>query len=103
MFPSRASPTEVFLSGSDVGILASTDLLDGRLLASLGAFNGMSLGLLGDGTQSRGAVFGARMDVNPLGRFGFAEGDMDRGPFRMGIGFGMVYRPATQFDDKGFE
>lgn len=105
MFPNRAGPNEVFLSGSDPGVLLSTDLAAGRILASLGAFNGSSLGLIGSALfeSSRGPVFCGRVDINPLGRFGFAEGDLDRGPLRLGVGFGALYRPATQFDAKGFD
>lgn len=102
MFPTRSSANEAFNSGSDQGALANLDLFDGRLLGSVGAFNGSSLGLLQDSDDSRGLVYSFRADVNPVRRFAFSEGDLDRGPLRIGIGSGMLYRPAKMFDSAGF-
>ena len=76
MFPERSGPNEVFLRGSDLGVLAETNLLDGRILGSVGSFNGADAGLYGD---SRGVLYTARFDLNPLGSFGFF------GDLRMGL------------------
>jgi hypothetical protein len=102
MFPTRAAPNEVFLSGSDRGALASLHLYD-RALVSLGAFSGGSLGLSPDAASARGLVYSLRADVEPIGRMASAEGDYARGPLRFGAGFGALYRAADVFDASGYE
>jgi hypothetical protein len=100
LFPTRARPNEVFLSGSDFGAQARTRIKDGHLIASIGAYNGDSLGLRIENQTARGVVLSARIDANPFGDFGFQGGDHKRGPFRIGVGGGVLYRPATLFDER---
>lgn len=100
MFPARSPPNEVFLSGADLGALAQLNLGDGIFVTSLGAFNGNSLGLTFPNAVARGVVFSYRADVNPFGEFAQGEGDSERGPFRLGVGFGAMYRPARLFDER---
>ena len=100
MFPTRAPANEIFLSGADLGALARLDLADGIFITSVGAFNGSSLGLRLDNATPRGVVFAYRGDLSPLGRFRFGEGDLERGPFRLGFGFGATFWPATLFDER---
>lgn len=103
MFPNRPGPNEVFQSGSDQGILASGEWLDGRLQASAGVFTGTSLGLLPANTESRGFLYSARVDGNPLGRLPEAETDFSRGKLRFGVGVGALYRTGTLFTRTGYE
>ncbi len=98
VFPNRSEPNQVFQSGSDFGAMLYGNFADGVVITSLGAFNGDSLGLGIPGTTEQGAVFSARLDINPFGKFAFGEGDYGRGPFRLGVGGGMLVRPITLFD-----
>jgi len=100
MFPERSGPNETFLSGSDMGALAKTDLLDERILASAGIFNGTSTGLFG--TQRQSVLYTSRIDINPLGSFGFSETSEWQGPFRLGVGGGLIHNPYTAFDNNGY-
>jgi hypothetical protein len=99
MFPSRSAPNDRFLSGADLGALAAGDFLDGIVVTSLGVFNGASLGLRSPTVEPRGIVLSFRGDVNPFGRFLYeGEGDPKRGPFRLGLGGGLLFGPTTIFD-----
>jgi len=100
MFPERSGPNETFLSGSDMGALARTQFLDDRILASAGIFNGTSTGLFN--TQRRSVLYTSRVDINPLGSFGFSETSEWQGPFRIGIGGGLIHNPYTAFDNNGY-
>jgi len=102
LFPNRSQPNEVFVSGSDLGVLAEGNFGDGRLRGSVGIFNGSSLGLQLRKTVPRGIVYSFRADVNPFGDFPFWEGDAKRGRFRLGLGGGLLYRPETLFNDAGY-
>jgi len=104
LFPNRSRPNEQFLSGADFGALAGVNAFDGILLASVGAFQGSSLGLnVGEGNSpnnvtGRGVVFSGRVDVNPFGDFPFGAGGPVQRDFRLGVGFGALVRPLTLFD-----
>jgi hypothetical protein len=101
MFPNRAPPNEAFQSGADIGALVHTSLLEGVVEGSFGVFNGSSLGFGGvQDVVARGVVLALRADVNPFGAFPFVEGDTEVGPFRLGIGWGGMYRPATLYDEE---
>ncbi len=102
MFPNRASPNEVFVSGSDVGALVQTKLAGGVFTGSVGAFLGESLGLTLEGLTPRGVVLSARADAQPFGPFQVGEGDPFEGPFRLGLGAGALVRPAELFDRTGY-
>ncbi|MAY80451.1 MAG: hypothetical protein CL930_06650 [Deltaproteobacteria bacterium] len=99
MFPERAGPNEVFLRGSDLGVLAETNLWDERVLGSIGTFNGANAGLYGN---THGVLYTARIDLNPLGSFGFSETSEWAGPFRFGVGSGIIYNPYTAYDSAGY-
>ena len=99
MFPRRSAPNNVFLFGTDLGGLASLGIYDDRVEVSGGVFNGTGLAI-GESNE-RGALYATRIDVNPLGGFAFSEGDLDRGPFRFGVGGGLLYFPSRLFDDAG--
>jgi hypothetical protein len=99
MFPRRSAPNNVFLFGTDLGGLASLGIYDNRVEVSGGVFNGTGLAI-GESNE-RGALYATRVDVNPLGGFPFAEGDLGRGPFRFGLGGGLLYFPSRLFDDAG--
>jgi hypothetical protein len=103
MFPSRPGPNEVFVSGADQGVLAVAHPLDDRIVASVGMFNGASLGLLQDATTRRSPLFSGRIDVAPLGKFSLTEADFDRGGFRFGLGVGGLYTSGTTFGSSGYE
>lgn len=103
MFPTRAGPNEEFLSGSDRGLLAEVSVLEGRTRASAGAFHGGSLLLSSELESTRGLVYSLRTDVEPLGQLPAAENDFERGPFRFGIGFGLLFRDAKVYDATGYE
>jgi len=104
LFPNRSGPNESFVSGADLGALVQGNVAKGILTTSLGVFNGDSLGLLFEDTVARGVVLSFRADVNPFGALSFDEGDAGRGPFRLGLGFGALWRPATWYDSRtGFE
>ncbi|MEZ4447388.1 MAG: porin [Polyangiaceae bacterium] len=98
LFPSRSSANQVFFSGSDVGALIRGRFFDGIFYTSLGVWEGSSLGLNLADTTPRGVTLSYRADINPFGDFPFGEGDKERGPFRLGLGFGGIYRPTTIYD-----
>jgi hypothetical protein len=100
MFPERSGPNEVFLQGTDLGGLMETDLFDGRILGSVGVFNGTGSPITS--SEQQGVLYTARMDLNPLGSFGFNETSEWKGPFRIGVGAGMVHNPYTAFDEAGY-
>ncbi|HET6612874.1 MAG TPA: hypothetical protein VFG83_12830 [Kofleriaceae bacterium] len=99
MFPSRSGPNEVFLSGTDLGALA-TFAPSARFKVQAGVFNGTDATSFME--QVRGVLLALRADANLLGAFPFAEGDPLRGPLRIGIGAGLLYFPAQGFDSTGF-
>jgi hypothetical protein len=103
MFPARPGPTQVFMTGADWGLMASTALLERRMLLSFGVFNGSSLGLGDPATTSLGPALNLFFDVHPLGRMPRAEGDPQRGPFRFALGGGTIYRNGVLFDRTGYE
>jgi hypothetical protein len=103
MFPTRPEPTRVFMIGADQGIATTTTFLDERLLLSAGVFNGSSLELQVPGTTALGPVYSAVIDVQPLGKMPDMEGDPKRGPFRFGLGTGMIYRTGKLYDETGYE
>ena len=98
--PERSGPNETFLSGSDMGALAKSQLFDQRILASAGVFNGTSTGVFA--TQRRSVLYTSRVDINPLGSFGFSETSEWQGPFRIGVGAGLIHNPYTAFDSNGY-
>jgi len=100
MFPERAGPNEIFLRGTDLGGLMETNLFDKRILASVGVFNGTGTAITAG--DQRGVLYTARVDLNPLGSFGFNETSEWKGPFRMGIGAGVIHNPYTAYDSSGY-
>ena len=96
LFPNRALANNLFLNGSDVGAVVRGNFADGIFLTSLGVWDGVSLGLGVPFATPRGVVLSYRADVNPFGSFPFGEGDKERGPFRLGIGGGVLWRPTTE-------
>ncbi|HCP44466.1 MAG TPA: hypothetical protein DIU15_00290 [Deltaproteobacteria bacterium] len=100
MFPDRSAPNAVFLRGSDLGGLADLRLGGERFRLALGVFNGS--GLSSGRSSERGPLFAARIDANPLGAFPFGEGDLERGPFRLGVGGGLLWFPSTIYDRAGY-
>jgi hypothetical protein len=98
LFPSRASPTSVFVGGSDLGVLAS--VVGGELVSlGVGVFNGTGLSA-GTGSE-KGALLTARFDLTPLGEFAFDEApDGNRSP-RLGLGAGLLWHPAVVYDGAG--
>jgi hypothetical protein len=100
LFPRRSNANRVFFSGADVGAIIRGKFFDGIFLTNLGVWDGRSLGLGIPFTTSRGVVFSYRADVNPFGSFPYGEGDKQRGPFRLGIGGGVLYRPTTVYDTR---
>ena len=100
MFPERAGPNEVFLRGTDLGGLVETNILSDRILGSVGVFNGTGSGVTESDQQ--GVLYTARVDLNPLGSFGFNETSEWKGPFRLGVGAGIIHNPYTAFDGAGY-
>lgn len=103
MFPRRPAPSNLFTSGADDGLVGTFDLLERRMQIRVGAFNGSSLGLQVPQTTPLGPVYSAFVDVQPLGTLPPREGDSGRGPLRIGLGMGALYRNGALFDAKGFE
>jgi len=100
LFPNRSLSNNLFLNGSDVGALVRANFADGIFLTSLGVWNGNSLGLKIPYATPRGVVLSYRADVNPFGAFPFGDNGKDRGPFRLGVGAGLLWRPTTIFDTR---
>ena len=100
MFPERSGPNQAFIKGSDMGALAKTELLENRIQASIGVFNGNSTNALT--TKQQGILYTSRIDINPLGAFGFSETSEWAGPFLVGLGSGLIYNPYTAYDDAGY-
>lgn len=103
MFPTRAGANDVFQKGSDQGLLMQGQWPDGRISASLGLFNGSSLGLIPNTVTARGLLYSARIDAAPLGTMPPTENDFARLPFRFGIGMGGLYRNGTLYSPTGYE
>ncbi len=100
LFPDRASATAVFLQATDLGGLAEFQLANQLLKASVGLFNGT--GLAAGASDQVGVLYVARLDLQPLGPFDFAESDRNQGPLRMGLGAGLVFHPYTSYDSAGY-
>jgi hypothetical protein len=101
MFPTRSGPNEIFLPGTDLGLLAQITLPSIGLVASAGAWNGTGKEV-GTATQdSRGLLLSGRVDWTFGGDFPFIEGDLSRGPFRLSLGGAILYRPSLTFDAAG--
>jgi hypothetical protein len=100
MFPERSGPNETFLSGSDMGALTHTNVFDGRIQASAGVFNGTSTNVFESNRQ--GILYTGRIDLNPLGAFGFSETSEWAGPLLFGIGAGIIHNPYTAYDSAGY-
>ena len=103
MFPTRPGPTQVFTVGADQGLMSSVNLLDKRILLSVGVFNGSSLELRVPQTTALGPAYTFVLDVHPLGKMPRIEGDPSRGPFRFALGGGTIYRTGVLFDETGYE
>lgn len=102
MFPTRSGPNELFLPGTNLGILGAWEVSRGQqLVISSGLFNGIDLTQVG--TDRRGALLTLRADYNAMGPFPFGESDTTRGPLRVGIGAGFIYYPSMLYDTSGFE
>lgn len=99
MFQERAGPAELFLKGTDLGMLVEWDLGQGIFQGSLGVFNGTNLAA-GQGSD-KGVLLTGRLDLQPLGPFAFDESDLHRESFRLGIGAGVIYHPYTSYDSAG--
>jgi hypothetical protein len=99
LFPTRAAVNEVFLSGADWGALAIVRA-GAWAQASAGAFRGESLGFQPRRGFIKGLALAGRVDVQPLGAFA-PEESLVRGPPRLGLGAGLIYTPATQYDTYG--
>ena len=99
MFPSRAEVNEAFLRGTDLGGLGEWNVGDGRFRGSIGLFNGTNLAA-GTG-NTKGVLITGRLDLNPLGDLEFSENRIEGGPFRMGLGAGLVYNPYNSYDSAG--
>ena len=100
MFPERSGPNQAFIKGSDMGVLAKTQLLEERIQASAGVFNGTSTNALR--TSRQGILYTGRIDINPLGAFGFSETSEWAGPFLFGLGSGIIHNPYTAYDSDGY-
>jgi hypothetical protein len=100
LFPDRASPNAVFLEGRDLGAVAKLDVNDGVFQAQIGAFNGTGQAL-GQNPES-GGLYAVRVDLNPMGGFDRSETGDARGPFRIGIGAGLIVHPFTKYDSAGY-
>jgi hypothetical protein len=100
MFPDRAGPNEVFLSGPDLGAMGVLHLDVAHVTASAGVWNGTGRETSPGQAGGRGLGVSARVDwtsdVFPIGDTDFARG----GP-RFGVGAGVLYRQSLGFDDVG--
>jgi hypothetical protein len=103
MFPTRPEPTRVFMVGADQGIGTDASVLDGRIKLSLGVFNGSSLELKTPNTTAKSPVYSIVLDAQPLGKMPDTEGDPKRGPLRVALGTGVLYRNGKLYDSTGYE
>ena len=103
MFPTRAGPTEVFQSGADDGIQAALTVLDERVRASIGAYNGSSLGLFDPFFTRVAPVLSAFLDVQPFGTLPAIEADSRHGPFRLGLSCGGLLTRGNVYDAAGYK
>lgn len=104
MFPFRPPVTGDIQSGADASVLASFRPFGEKLLLNAGAFLGQSLGgAVSSGQSVRGPAFLASVAAQPLGPMSMREGDESRGPLRIALGVGTIYRRATAFDPTGYE
>jgi hypothetical protein len=106
MFPTRPGVNDVFVSGSDRGVLMTATLGPPYLTVAGGVFDGSSL-VAGQPQRTRaetirGPLFTARVDATPLGPLAPREADLERGPLRFGLGIGALYRPSTIYDATGY-
>ncbi len=99
MFPRRSTTNNVFLLGTDLGAQANAAIWDERFELSFGVYNGTGLAV--SESNERGTLLASRVDIQPLGGFPYSEGDLDRGPFRLGVGAGLLYYPSRNFDNSG--
>lgn len=106
IFPTRSAPNNAFLSGIDLGLLATSSLANDRILLHAGIFNGGGLQTgqpVIDQTSHRGVLLASRVEYMPLGAFDTRESDLDRGPLRVGIGVGALVAPTQLYDTSGFQ
>lgn len=103
MFPFRAAQTTAFQNGADVGFLNTLPLFDARLQANVGVFLGSSLGTFSPTETVRGVAVAGSIEAHPLGAMSLREGDEKRGPLRVALGGGAIYRAATSYDATGYE
>jgi len=103
MFPTRPGPATVFVAGADDGVVASVIGLSERIQARVGIFNGGSLGLKLPNSTTVGPTWSFFLDVHPLGKMPPREGDQSRGPPRIGLGVGGLYRLGTLYDAAGYQ
>jgi len=99
LFPERSGPNQIFLADDDLGGLAGLNIME-RVLLRAGVFNGSGAGPLSSSDQ--GALYTVRLDVHPLGEFGFDESRPGKGPFRLGLGAGLAHHPYTTYDSAGY-
>ncbi len=98
LFPTRAGPNAVFLADDDLGGLIELDGA-GLVQAKAGIFNGTGTGVTGG---QRGVLYLLRVDVLPLGEFGFDETNPLRSEPKVGFGVGGIWHPYRSFDSAGF-
>jgi hypothetical protein len=102
MFPNRSAANEVFLRGSDLGALARLSLRGGRLRMAAGVWSGTDATSAVE-EDARGPLYAVRADIDPMGPLATGGRDRVGGPFRIGVGAGVLYYPATTYDAAGFE
>lgn len=101
LFPTRAGPNDVFLKGTDMGVLAEANLADERVLGSVGVFNGEDLP--GRSGTAVGLLYAARADIHPLGAFSAAESGNVFKDFRLGFGGGVMVNPYRTYDSTSYD
>jgi hypothetical protein len=100
MFPQRAGPNEVFLSGSDLGLMGVLHLDAAHTTASVGVWNGTGREPSPGQEGGRGLAVSARADW-ASGEFPLGEADVTRGGPRVALGAGLLFRQSVGFDAAG--
>jgi hypothetical protein len=98
VFPDLVPLHRLFVRDTDLGAMAHLTTFDKVWSVSAGAWNGTGRQVSAPGD---GPLLSLRLDWNPRGEFPFRETDTSRGPLRIGLGGGVLFRQMRFFDATG--
>jgi hypothetical protein len=96
----RNIATKAFDVGRDIGAMLHGELADNKFEYNLGIFNGEGEG---GSNKNDGHLLVGRISFQPLGKFGYSEGDLKRGDNRLIFSLGAATNDdlIDSFSDKG--